>query len=535
MFQKWSYSSHRGIPVSIQKNQCKTCHKFGHFTSLCFQKKQASSKPRRPKAHQWQAGTVYAKESALYDHSEEDSTSEDSFCLQVKIKCTLDKKQEASRPVHLITSLAYRLKSHNTRNLYVRARLDTFMDVNLMPASVYKPVFNDSKMQKLAPSNLQVGTYTTDTVKIVGSCKFYLVCPDIKKLMEVTFYVAMNDGSVLLSCKTTLLLCLIQPRSRLDYFPPRASLITSSADHPKKTKAVLNVQKQEVATHTPAARRETPQLITRKEMILHEYPDVFEGIGTFLGPSYHIQIDPSIPPKQTPCCPIPVHLKDAFQQEINKMLWVEVLALVNEATHQINSFVLVESKDKLGNLKLCICLDPTNLNKAITREPYHFRTPEDITHLLADACIMTVCDCKKGYSHQKHDEASSFLPTFNTAIGKFMYTVMPFGITVAEDVFQRKLDQCFGKIDQVIVIADDIMVVGEQQNHKDHDIALTNLLETARRCNIRLNFDKLQYRKTEVDLFGKTYTTDGCKPAQSKVSAIVNMPAPTCKNRYNPS
>ena len=35
--------------------------------------------------------------------------------------------------------------------------------------------------------------------------------------------------------------------------------------------------------------------------------------------------------------------------------------------------------------------------------------------------------------------------------------------------------------------------------------------------------------KTEVDFFGETYTTDGCKPAHSKVSAIVEMPAPTCK------
>ena len=77
------------------------------------------------------------------------------------------------------------------------------------------------------------------------------------------------------------------------------------------------------------------------------------------------------------------------------MLQAGVLAPVHEATPRINCFVLVESKDKLGNLKLHICLDPTNLNKAITREPYHFRTPEDIAHLLADASIMTVCDSKK--------------------------------------------------------------------------------------------------------------------------------------------
>ena len=135
----------------------------------------------------------------------------------------------------------------------------------------------------------------------------------------MTFYVAMNDRSVLLSCKTTLLLGLIQPKPRLDYLPPRASLINSSADHPKKTKAALHTTKQEVSTQTtkqevvaqtPAAKRLVPKLITSKEMILHEYPDVFEGIGKFPGPDYHIQVDPSIPAKQTLCQPIPVHLKE---------------------------------------------------------------------------------------------------------------------------------------------------------------------------------------------------------------------------------
>ena len=138
------------------------------------------------------------------------------------------------------------------------------------------------------------------------------------------------------------------------------------------------------------------------------------------------------------------------------------------------------------------------------REPYHFRTPEDIAHLLAEACVMTVCDCKKGYWHQKLDEAFSYLTTFNMELGRYRYTVMPFGITVAGDVFQRKLDQYFGQIEQVIAIADDIMVVGNQPNHRDHDVALTNLLQTARESNIHLNYDKLAYKKTEVEFFGES-------------------------------
>ena len=44
------------------------------------------------------------------------------------------------------------------------------------------------------------------------------------------------------------------------------------------------------------------------------------------------------------------------------------------------------------------------------------------------------------------------------------------------------------------------MIVGKKPNHSDHDQALTTLLETARRCNVRLNYEKLQYKKEEVDV-----------------------------------
>ena len=213
------------------------------------------------------------------------------------------------------------------------------------------------------------------------------------------------------------------------------------------------------------------------------------------------------------------------------MLKAGVLKPVQEATPWINSFVLIEGTDKQGKPKLWICLDPTNLNKAIIRELYHFKTLEDISHLIADSTVMSVLDCKKGYWHQELDEASSYLTTFNTECRRYRYTVMLFGITIAGDVFQRKLDQCFGHLQNVIVIANDIMVIGKQPNHKDHDQALTSLLNTARKCDICLNHEKLQYKQQEVKFFGETYTTDGHKPAQSKIKAIQEMPAPQCKKQ----
>ena len=122
------------------------------------------------------------------------------------------------------------------------------------------------------------------------------------------------------------------------------------------------------------------------------------------------------------------------------MLQAGILKPVHQATHWINNFVLVEDKDKLGKLKLRIYLDPTNLNMAIIHEPYHFKTPEDIAHLPADACIISVGDCRKGYWHWQLGEAYSFLTTFNSDLQKNRFTVMPFGTTIDGNVFQCKLD-----------------------------------------------------------------------------------------------
>ena len=212
-------------------------------------------------------------------------------------------------------------------------------------------------------------------MKIVGSCLFYLVHPNTKKLQEVTYYVAQNDGSVFLSCTATLVLELIQHHTGLDYLPPRASLITSSVDHPKKTKrvSVHSSRKEMSALSSKQAATMSHQqqlvlkLVTNKEEISQSYPDVFEGIGCFPGLPYHIQLDPNITPKQTPCGPIVMHLKEALKQKIDKMLKAGVIKPGHEATQWINSFVLVERKDKIGNLKLRICLDPTYLNKVIVR------------------------------------------------------------------------------------------------------------------------------------------------------------------------
>ena len=99
-----------------------------------------------------------------------------------------------------------------------------------------------------------------------------------------------------------LALGLIQPHTRLDYLPLIASPITSSTDHQKKTKSQISVHvsKKESEVYTVSNHKGMIcKLIISKEQILANYSDAFDSIGCFSGPPYHIQVDPSVTPKQT--------------------------------------------------------------------------------------------------------------------------------------------------------------------------------------------------------------------------------------------
>ena len=92
-------------------------------------------------------------------------------------------------------------------------------------------------MKLASSSKLEIGTYIADKIKVIGSCTLLVVHPDTQCLKEVTFHVTSHEGNVVLSCVTTLDLCLIEPHTNLDSISSNASLVTSKADYPRKKKS----------------------------------------------------------------------------------------------------------------------------------------------------------------------------------------------------------------------------------------------------------------------------------------------------------
>ena len=99
----------------------------------------------------------------------------------------------------LYANIPYRLQPYHRHNKYLRVELDTCVDVNLMPESVYKLVFKDPHTSKLAKNDIDLTVYTRHSVNLIGKCTFFMFSKDTKQPVKVDFYIAKEEGSVLLS------------------------------------------------------------------------------------------------------------------------------------------------------------------------------------------------------------------------------------------------------------------------------------------------------------------------------------------------
>ena len=127
---------------------------------------------------------------------------------------------------------------------------------------------------------------------------------------------------------------------------------------------------------------------------------------------------------------------------------------------------------------LRICLNPTHLNKAIRRDHYRTPTLEEITYELAGSTKFTKVDGSSSYYCIVLDYESSLLTTFNTHRGRFHCVRLPFGLTCAQDIFQRMMDQILDRCEGVIGITDDIIIHGKDD--AEHDRRLHKFMKVAR-------------------------------------------------------
>ena len=70
-------------------------------------------------------------------------------------------------------------------------------------------------------------------------------------------------------------------------------------------------------------------------------------------------------------------------------------------------------------------------------------------------------------------------------------------------MFQQKINEIFNDMPNVFGIADDILVVGYEDDGRDQNNKVQKVLKRCRKVDLKLNKDKCHFRCTTVLFFGE--------------------------------
>ncbi|GBM15388.1 Transposon Ty3-G Gag-Pol polyprotein [Araneus ventricosus] len=202
-----------------------------------------------------------------------------------------------------------------------------------------------------------------------------------------------------------------------------------------------------------------------------EFPKLFIAIGKIEKP-YKIKLKEIAKPYAT-MVPrrVPIPLRDALQKKLDEMITQEIIEPVDEASECCAPMVIVRKKQ--GDTRICV--DLSELNKNIQRETYPMASVGYIIREYNNAKIFSIIDANSGFWQIMLRPQSSALTTFITPFGRFKFKRLPFGISSAPEVFQKRIRECLKGLNGVVGLMHEFAVYGEAR--KEHDERLYQVLQ----------------------------------------------------------
>ena len=143
------------------------------------------------------------------------------------------------------------------------------------------------------------------------------------------------------------------------------------------------------------------------------YPNLFDRLGSLKG-AYNIGVDPTVKPATHARRKVPIESKEAIDKELDYLIEEEIITEQVEPT----PWVSLVTFPRKPNGEVRVCLDPSNLNKAIIREHHKPMTVEEIAHELAGATVYTKADALKAFLQIHLTHEASLLTTFYSHRGR---------------------------------------------------------------------------------------------------------------------
>ena len=526
---------------------CMKCQKKGHFAKFC--KTRNSREAAKPATQKPVKKTRIKKK--FHEATAEDSSSEEEDSCNSEFDVNTD-TVEAVHKAQARTVFCKKLPKHikevyfdddlgpDTQYAVVRiehkdgqctrlkGKVDSGSQVCILNIATFKKIYGLDAQKKLQPSSVRLTGYGGKRFTNHGKFRVDKIHHNNILGRRVEFYIS-DCGSNIFSlrfCKAMRILKLLcdDPRSCNDC---HGDFDISEVGRKQKGQQQQEDKKKKSADDRSkkpySLRVDNPIEITSTKQVIRDAPDVFSGVGKLKGYKYKIELDEKVPPVVAPPRRVPEKVKTQLKEELDRMEAEGIIMKQHKANEWVSSLVCAPKP----NGKLRICLDPKPLNRAIRRPHHYTQTLNEILPKLSKCKYFGTLDQLSGYWNIQMHEDSIDLLTFNTPFGRYSFKRMPFGLKSSQDVFQRAVDQTFGDIPDVYVIADDILIAAETK--KKFDLATNRVLQRCRDSGFKLNPDKAKILLEEVHYFGYLLTKEGLKPDPRKVKAIKKIAPPTNK------
>lgn len=490
--------------------ECRKCQKIGHYAKVCrstqpkSHHKEDNQEPLRGRGRErgrgrsrgrgcrgWRSqGPTRQDVHSLNEDIEETEEKFDQLSFNTVEVNFIDPKNQ-KRKIQRSEAYAKLKVKLRGKEASLRGKADTGAQGNILPIRTYRNMFPKDIDSKGLPksskkSDVKLTAYNGTRIKQYGT--IVIPCRYNEHLWkDTTFYIVDTHSPVIFGLPTCIQLGLVKMQCEIS--------ANDKTDSVKSYKSVEDLQK--------------------------EYPDRFQGLGKFPG-TCKLTLRQNAEPVIHPPRRAPIQLRDKIKAELKRMVDLDVIRPVNEPTDWVSSITYVHKPD--GSLR--ICLDPKDLNNNLKRSQHHTPTLEELTHKFANAKVFSKLDARSGYWSVQMDQDSQLLTTFNSPFGRFCFKRLAFGLSVSQDVFQKKMDEILDGLEGVVSIADDITVYGDTQ--EEHDENLRKLMERAREKGLIFNPAKCKISQNHITFFGNVYSSEGVSPDPAKVTAIKQIMRPTC-------
>ena len=261
-------------------------------------------------------------------------------------------------------------------------------------------------------------------------------------------------------------------------------------------------------------------VLAQKDAVVLKFPHLFQGLGCMKG-AYNITLNEGAKPfALTTPRRVALPLLPKVRKELQRMEDLGVISKVEGPTDWCVGMVVVPKPD--GRVRICV--DLTKLNQSVCRERHILPSVEQILAQLGGATVFSKLDANSGFWQIELTRDSALLTTFITPFGRFCFHRLPFGITSAPELFQRRMSEILQGLDGVVCLIDDILVYGK--NQEEHDTHLTAVMERIGAAGLTLNREKCEFAQRKIKFLGQVLGEEGIQPDPNKIAAIQKMREP---------